>query len=289
MRKPEFWPPKSKKTANETLATNLRLVRKIEKLEKHGQQQGSTRTNSGNAVEENGTLRSQSPPKLSNNVGVFTPLAKSLAGLGLKTLNTVPPVTDDARPDDKSGRVTSGRGLPTIPEAVDSKKRAGEKCSLDGNQAKRSRLTNGSSDAAENLVGRQLPAGAQDPFIRRPTSNTGLRTRSSSRRSMAGRGSMITQEPKENPTSSLLPPRVQRVAPEMALSPRRTNRIPTGLPVPQRPRSKIAKPGSSQLPKPLTGIPRTAGSSKQAVTRPRLAPGEEAKKPTTNQQECKMQ
>ena len=67
--------------------------------------------------------------------------------------------------------------------------------SLDGNQAKRSRLTNGSSDAAENLVGRQLPAGAQDPFIRRPTSNTGLRTRSSSRRSVAGRGSMITQEP----------------------------------------------------------------------------------------------
>ena len=120
------------KTANETLATNLRLVRKIEKLEKHGQQhgqqQGSTRTNSGNAVEANGTQRSQSPPKLSNNVGVFTPLAKSLAGLGLKTLNTVPPVTDDARPDDKSGRLASGRGLPTIPEAADSKKRAGEKC-----------------------------------------------------------------------------------------------------------------------------------------------------------------
>ena len=116
------------KTANETLATNLRLVRKIEKLEKHGQQQSSTRINSGNAVEAHSTQRSQSPPKLSNNMGVFTPLAKSLAGLELKTLNTVPPVTDDARPDDKSGRLTSGRGLPTIPEAADSKKRAGEKC-----------------------------------------------------------------------------------------------------------------------------------------------------------------
>lgn len=116
------------KTANETLATNLRLVRKIEKLEKHGLQHSSTRTNSENAVEAKGTQRSQSPPKLSNNTGIFTPLAKSLASLELKTLNTVPPVKDDTRPGDKTGRFTSGRGIPTVPEAVDSKKRAGEKC-----------------------------------------------------------------------------------------------------------------------------------------------------------------
>ncbi|XP_068751937.1 centromere protein F-like isoform X2 [Montipora capricornis] len=279
------------KTADKTLATNLKLASKVEKLEKERKQQSGSLTNSENVVEEKNAQYSWSPPKLPSKTGALTPLARSLASLEIKALNTVAAVTDDTRPGDEVAGVSTGKAIPTMSVAFDSKKRTGEKSALDGNQAKRCRINSGNSDALENPA-LHLPEGLRDPIkspfvLRRPNANAGVRTRASTRRSIAARAPTIAQGQKENPLHSHLPPRVQRIPPEMPLSPRKTNRLQTG--VPQGPRSKIPKPGTSQLPKPMTAKPKATASSRQAVPRCRVAPGEETKKPTTNQQECKMQ
>ena len=116
------------KTADKTLATNLKLASKVEKLEKERKQQSGSLTNSENVVEEKNAQYSWSPPKLPSKTGALTPLARSLASLEIKALNTVAAVTDDTRPGDEVAGVSTGKAIPTMSVAFDSKKRTGEKC-----------------------------------------------------------------------------------------------------------------------------------------------------------------
>ena len=123
-----------RKTADKTLATNLKLVSKIEKLEKQGKNQNIASTNTGSAAAQTHTQGMTSPPKRSrvnvmqavSNTGILSPLAKSLASLDIKSQNTAATTTAEARPAEQGAGVSVRRGIPKLSEAVDSKKRAGE-------------------------------------------------------------------------------------------------------------------------------------------------------------------
>lgn len=124
-----------RKAADKTLTTNLKLVSKIEKLEKQGKQQNAAPTTSESATVVESAPRLTSPPKPSrvnltqavSNAGVLSPLAKSLANLDIKSQNTAgATVREDTRRGDQESGMATRRGIPKPSEAMDSKKRAGE-------------------------------------------------------------------------------------------------------------------------------------------------------------------
>lgn len=122
-----------RKAADKTLATNLKLVSKIEKLEKQGKHGGTPTIKESSSAEES-TKGPNNAPKPSranltqaanDDPGILSPLAKSLANLEIKSLNSATTATG-TRADEQREGVATRRSIPKPSEAVDTKKRAGE-------------------------------------------------------------------------------------------------------------------------------------------------------------------
>ena len=129
-----------RKTADKTLATNLKLASKIEKLSRgkespHSKEQNVVRspTESASVKESVQDSTWQCPPRPTrvnltqavSNAGVFSPLAKSLANLEIKSLNTATTVTADNRlaASSTATQVTSTRAVNTHAAAATANSR----------------------------------------------------------------------------------------------------------------------------------------------------------------------
>ncbi|KAL9973126.1 hypothetical protein ACROYT_G019542 [Oculina patagonica] len=289
-----------KKAAEKTLATNLKLVNKLEKLSR---EKGSELASTGLATvgkNPNELLSTPKPSRVNmvqavgkNEIPV-SPLAKSLSSLDIKslpastaTVTTQPATTQESLstttrdclpqgvPLALNKRDTEQLGVATRQSVPKLKKRAGEQAIE--TPAKRTR-TSIVSQTTE-----QLPNGKPEvvrkanipvpPSVRRTT--TGVKTRSAAKRNVTTTSSYTaTFNSTENPGSSRAQPRAQFAPPEMALSPRKTN-------IPQLgPSSRIPKPNSrSQMPRPNGPLTK----------QPKLAPGQQAPRATGDQKDCKMQ
>ena len=125
-----------RKAADKTPATNLKLVSKIEKLTrgKESPQNNSTDESSPKegASDERASPSSAGPlrPRVSVkqaalNPGVFSPLAKSMASLDIKSLNTATTVTAENRPEASSSttQVTTAAAVSAQPVAARTNER----------------------------------------------------------------------------------------------------------------------------------------------------------------------
>ena len=125
-----------RKAADKTLATNLKLVSKIEKLTR-GKESPQNNPSDGlspkeGASDERATPSSAGPlrPRVSVkqaalNPGVFSPLAKSMASLDIKSLNTATTVTAENRPEASSSatQVTTVSAVSAQPVAARTNER----------------------------------------------------------------------------------------------------------------------------------------------------------------------
>ena len=125
-----------RKTADKTLATNLKLVSKIEKLTRGKESPQNNPTDESSpkegASDERASPSSAGPlrPRVSVkqaalNPGVFSPLAKSMASLDIKSLNTAATVTAENRPEASSSttQVTTAAAVSAQPVAVRTSER----------------------------------------------------------------------------------------------------------------------------------------------------------------------
>ena len=125
-----------RKAADKTLATNLKLVSKIEKLTRGKESPQNNPTDESSpkegASDERASPSSAGPlrPRVSVkqaalNPGVFSPLAKSMASLDIKSLNTAATVTAENRPEASSSttQVTTAAAVSTQPVAARTNER----------------------------------------------------------------------------------------------------------------------------------------------------------------------
>ena len=125
-----------RKAADKTLATNLKLVSKIEKLTRGKESPQNNPTDESSpkegASDERASPSSAGPlrPRVSVkqaalNPGVFSPLAKSMASLDIKSLNSVATVTAENRPEASSSttQVTTAAAVSAEPVAVRTNER----------------------------------------------------------------------------------------------------------------------------------------------------------------------
>ena len=125
-----------RKAADKTLATNLKLVSKIEKLTR-GKESPQNNPSDGSSPKEGASDETATPssagplrPRVSVkqaalNPGVFSPLAKSMASLDIKSLNTATTVTAENRPEASSSttQVTTAAAVSAQPVAVRTSER----------------------------------------------------------------------------------------------------------------------------------------------------------------------
>lgn len=125
-----------RKAADKTLATNLKLVSKIEKLTRGKESPQNNPTDESSpkecARDERATPSPAGPlrPRVSVkqaalNPGVFSPLAKSMASLDIKSLNTAATVTAENRSEASSSitQVTTAAAVSAQPVAVRTSER----------------------------------------------------------------------------------------------------------------------------------------------------------------------
>ena len=125
-----------RKAADKTLATNLKLVSKIEKLTRGKESPQNNPTDESSpkegASDERASPSSAGPlrPRVSVkqaalNPGVFSPLAKSMASLDIKSLNTATTVTAENRPEASSSttQVTTAAAVSAQPVAARTNER----------------------------------------------------------------------------------------------------------------------------------------------------------------------
>ena len=125
-----------RKAADKTLATNLKLVSKIEKLTRGKESPQNNPTDESSpkegASDERASPSSAGPlrPRVSVkqaalNPGIFSPLAKSMASLDIKSLNTATTVTAENRPEASSSatQVTTVSAVSAQPVAVRTNER----------------------------------------------------------------------------------------------------------------------------------------------------------------------